>query len=220
MHSTIESSLVTGTLIGLGLAALLSPAIILLQFWRRRRGAPLVTALPYLLRALVLLLGIILVCAATSGLLVAWEWRADYKASDTWPTVRGRVTIWNIIERADTATRLGDLKYEMDFEYTYEVEGRLYANKDLYFSLESMLDQRHTYDSTSALRTEFNPYPVDRAVVVYYDPDDPQNSVLELRFDRGENSIVLGGSGLALLIGLVMYGFALAELLAGPRVRY
>ena len=88
-------------------------------------------------------------------------------ASEDWPAVEGTVLHSSVdIRRGDDST-----SYSAEVMYTYEVEGNVHSSNRIgYGSVSS--------SSPGGAQRIVNSYPVDSRVTVYYDPSNPEESVL------------------------------------------
>lgn len=123
------------------------------------------------------------------------------KASGTadWPTVRG-----TIISSESKSSRVshGSGKrsgsaHGIMVDYEYEVDGKSYSSDVVAFGA----DRFHDAKSASSV---MQMYPEGKEVTVFYDPTDPDTSVLEAGIHK--RALILPGGGLAFLLGgLFMY---------------
>ena len=105
-----------------------------------------------------------------------------YKAYKTtnWPSTQGRITSSEITTRSDTyrdstTNRLSEeTYYNAHITYEYEINGIIYSNDDVKVG--------GTIGTTSInwARETLNQYPKDKIVNIYYNPEDPGQSVLEV----------------------------------------
>ena len=79
-----------------------------------------------------------------------------------------------------------DTQYEVLVTYSYHVAGRRYENDVLAFGYEASIDDRSHREILSKLKS------ADK-VVVRYDPDSPQNSVLSYGMHRSIRVKLAGG---------------------------
>jgi hypothetical protein len=90
----------------------------------------------------------------------------QYRAQ-SFPETNGRILGAEVIEQRGSK---GSVSYHPEFSYTYEVNGRSYQG------------QRYRYGSGRSNRATVvqivNAHPVDSAVKVYYDPDNPADACL------------------------------------------
>jgi len=92
------------------------------------------------------------------------------KASTNWPTADG------VIESSEVAKSTnsdGDTMYSAEVVYQYEVNGQKLDSDNVFFGGDYSSSSRSDASGT------VNRYPVGKEVEVFYDPDEPSNSVLE-----------------------------------------
>lgn len=132
------------------------------------------------------------------------------KASEKWPAVDG------VIEQSEVVTSRGDdgdTMYAAEVLYKYTVDGREYQSDNVYFGGD------YRSSSSSGAYEVVNRYPVGDTVKVHYDPDKPENAVLEpgvtwmsyLVYGIG---LVFFIVGLLLVLGPICY-LGLAALIVG-----
>jgi hypothetical protein len=140
----------------------------------------------------LLAMGIFLVIGAG---LAYWGWNIlqDARASSSWPTAEGLVTNSEVSHSSDAE---GGDTYSPEVTYTYTVRDSLYENNTIKFG-ENAYDSRRTADRIAAS------YPSGKTVTVYYDPENPDRSVLEPGVSAG-SYIVLGIGVLFILISLII----------------
>jgi len=94
--------------------------------------------------------------------------------SKNWPAAEGMVTRSLIDLSAARAGASGPIThtYKANIRYQYEVNGKLYSGDKIfvtdYISKELAFEKKQEIE-----------YPVGSSVIVYYDPDNPELSVLE-----------------------------------------
>ncbi len=122
-----------------------------------------------------------------------WGWGVltNARASEAWPTVEGRVVRSDIDEQFDEE---GD-SYVPQIDYEYTVDGLEYENDRVRFGQNSYSSRRRAEEETGR-------YPVGRRVEVYYEPGNPENSVLEPGASLGSYLGVSLGA-MFLVIGLI-----------------
>lgn len=94
------------------------------------------------------------------------------QASLDWPSVEGLITrselkVWS----SSSSTRKGANKHDVRVTYEYVVAGRSYSNDVVRF------DQNN--GSRSEKQKMVSSHPVGKLVDVFYNPDDPDQSVLQ-----------------------------------------
>jgi hypothetical protein len=112
-----------------------------------------------------------LIAIGVLGLIGAVWWNvARRKAqAQSWPTVEGRITQSGIQQRTDAN---GDLEYLPQVRYDYTVNGAVLQGQRIRFGLMG-LDHKRAVALCDL-------YLVGSATTVHYNPEKPQDSVLEL----------------------------------------
>jgi hypothetical protein len=133
-------------------------------------------------------------------------------ASNDWPTTRGEVLTSEVqsrLETSDSSSGSGSRRrrktttttvYWAEMKYSYVVEGVSFEGARVDYGMESRSSKRTRADEIVAL------YPVGEEVLVYYDPSDPSEAVLEPGVGADAFLFPLIGV-LFTLIGLVMLFF-------------
>ncbi len=131
---------------------------------------------------------------ALGGGLSYWGWNIlqDAQASSTWPTAEGRVTSSEVARVSDAD---GGVTYSPKIIYEYTANGVQYEGHTIKFG-ENTYGSKRKADGIAA------DYAIGKTVIVYYDPQEPERSVLEPGVSGG-SYIVLGMGVLFALIGLV-----------------
>ena len=119
--------------------------------------------------------------------LAYWGWNIlqSARASASWPTVEGVVTESDVSYSTDAE---GAESYSPEVTYRYQINDVLYENNTIKFG-ENAYGSRRRAEQIAAT------YPVGKGVTVYFNPDQPDRSVLEPG--------VSGGSYIVLCIGLL-----------------
>lgn len=136
---------------------------------------------------------LILVLFMLAGLgTTVWGWRVIRKAraQRNWPSVQGEIIT------ADPSSEDDDLL--PCIEYRYTIEQHIYQSP--------MQLPSGTTPSPELNRQLIEKYPVGKTVMVYYHPQDPQQTILEPGPQGGDWLIVGFGLG-SLLLGLFMLVF-------------
>jgi hypothetical protein len=131
---------------------------------------------------------------AIGGGISFWGWNIlqNAKASSSWPTAQGNV-ISSDVSYSSNAD--GGESYSPEVIYQYTVNDQHYESHTIKFGENSYSSRRKAEGIASS-------YPVGKEVTVYYDPQNPERSVLEPGVSGG-SYIVLGIGVLFGLIGLV-----------------
>ncbi len=170
-------------------------------------------------QALFLLLpvGIMLIGAAV--IFIALYWWNDYQSSEEWPTAPGTITRAEV-ERTNKATFVignddNKPRYRPYLAYTYIVNGRSYTNDDLYFSIQALFGTDISYDTHVRAQHYIGGRQTGQAVTVIYNPDDPQQAILERRIDDRYFYAGLGAGMVGAAIGLAAFVAGLLRILRG-----
>ncbi len=127
-------------------------------------------------------------------------------SSSSWPTTEGRVLSSHVDSYVDSE---GDTMYSAEVYYEYIVGGATYRGDLIRFGSNS--------GSTSARRSQqriVDNYPVGASILVYYNPDDPTDAVLERKLSFG--IILMAFMGLTFGgVGIGVGGSALLKTLRG-----
>jgi hypothetical protein len=129
---------------------------------------------------------------------LGWRNRKKVQASLAWPYVPGRVTSATVrrdVTRGDQ-DNADSISFVPVVTYDYQVEDQLYHGNRLAF-----VDQGYA-NSTKAFAA-LQPYPVNGAVWVFYNPAQPQDCVLERK--ASHNNFML-------IVGIIMWVAAVAAL--------
>lgn len=123
-------------------------------------------------------IGILFMYRAVSG-------RLKSKKALSWPVVKGRVTSSEVLEdRLRSATGKATIAYVPDISYDYTVNGTIYTGSAVILGAT-------TYDYITASRI-CEKFSVESEPNVYYNPTDPQDSVLLPQATEGLRSLVPG----------------------------
>ena len=121
-----------------------------------------------------------------------------------WPTADGRITRSEL----ERFRERGQTMYSADVAYEYALDGKTFGGNRVWFG-----DDARSSDPT-AWRRAVDRYPVGSGVKVYYDPDDPQESVLEPGLTWAGSVIYLLGLGFLALGAVIVLSALLPLLLA------
>jgi hypothetical protein len=138
------------------------------------------------------IMGIFLVVGAG---LAYWGWNIlqNARASASWPTANGVITRSVVTHSTDSD---GGDSYSPEVTFTYTVNDTGYANDTIKFG-------ENSYSSRRKAEGIAGNYPVGKNVIVYYNPEKPNQSVLEPGVSAG-SYIVLGIGVLFILISLII----------------
>lgn len=127
--------------------------------------------------------GVFLVIAAIVNIRKA-------NASQGWNGVQGKITE-SYVRRQESSDGEGgtSTSYYPEIRYTYSVMGVEYQGKNIAFGMKS--------SSRKSAQALVEKYPAETSVIVYYNPQKPQQAVLERRSSSGWLQIVIGMALLA-----------------------
>ena len=137
------------------------------------------------------IMGVVLILAGIGLVAFMRRRHALVRASRAWPVVPGTV-LESEVRRYGHSVETGR-RYYPAVRYRYEVEGRSYVGKRLYF------DEMAWSSRSSAARLAHK-HPPGATVTVRYDPDDPARALLEPGLSGAGNYGVLGCA--LVLVGL------------------
>lgn len=138
----------------------------------------------------------VLILGGLGLFLVIHSQRSKSKAlqSQSWPEIKGLITESRIKEKSDP--EMGT-SYTPIVRYNYQVEGVMYEGKRIAFG--SGMEFNIWQKAAEYLK----PYPVDTEVSVFYNPDNPSDSVLIQVAQRTTVGLVIGIILLAITLCLV-----------------
>ncbi|MBF0611116.1 MAG: DUF3592 domain-containing protein [Magnetococcales bacterium] len=122
-----------------------------------------------------------------------YPFHQSLKSSD-WPYVEGSI----ITSRPNADGNKGErfsLLHRTGIEYDFQVNGRHYRGNQIEFGLGDQLFLIQTF----AMRIQHR-YPEDKLVRIYFNPERPEESVLE-------KTPSLGGSVIWIVLGIACLGF-------------
>lgn len=123
-------------------------------------------------------LGVVIMYGAVRG-------RVRSKQALSWPQVKGKVVSSEAVEdRFRSATGKATIAFVPDITYEYNVNGTNYTGSAVIFGAT-------TYDYITASRI-CDKFTVDSEPKVYYDPANPQDSVLLPQATEGLRSLIPG----------------------------
>ena len=123
-----------------------------------------------------------------------WGWNIlqNAKASSSWPTAEGTVTASDVTYSSSAD---GGESNSPEISYQYTTNNVGYESHTIKFGENSYSSRRKAEGIASG-------YPIGKKVIVYYDPQEPERSVLEPGVSGG-SYIVLGIGILFGIIGLI-----------------
>ena len=136
----------------------------------------------------------ILVCllAATTAIK---DWRR-YRESDSWVPATAQIITGYIIARRGSK----NTSYVLDITYTYKVLGQSYESNQFSFGSEGT-----GYDTRKKAEGMLAKYPTGSQATIYHDPNNPQQAVLERKYDSTGAilAVILGILG----VGMIVYSY-------------
>lgn len=142
--------------------------------------------------------GVLFALLGAGVMITAWRTRQRLQASAGWPTTEGEV-VETQIRREESATGEDDdtmVRFYPEIRYTYRVLGQTYTGTRLSFGGPA------GYLNRAEAAAVLNRYPVGGRVMVYYNPANPQEAVLERRAEGVGCNFVVGAA--FFLLGLVL----------------
>jgi hypothetical protein len=137
------------------------------------------------------IVGGILVIAGPILLFYAWQSGKDGRASETWPTAKGKITE---AEFWDSQSVLGQ-HFEAKVRYTFVVDGKTYTGDRIKVGGKATSNQADA-------KADMKRYGLDARTEVRYDPSDPSRCTLETGAGGGTIIAVVGPT--ILIVGLVL----------------
>lgn len=132
---------------------------------------------------------IILVLAGVSILFFSTQqWILAY-ASLNWQTAQGEI----VVSEAIACTKKRQHRHQARIIYEYSVNGVLYSSENITYSTD--VSTETCRDAEEEVMAQ---YPLGKSVLVYYNPENPENSVLQ---PGGTSFISIGFSMILLIVG-------------------
>jgi len=144
---------------------------------------------PFPLAALLIGGFIVLVFGVLGLVLLITSLRSRQKAveSQRWPVTDGVITLRNVeVSESTDGEGATNTSYYPRVEYDYEVMGTRYHGKKIAFGAT-----RH-YNRMADAQAQLMRYPEGGTVAVHYDPNKPQDAVLEQAAPSATITLVLG----------------------------
>ncbi|MCB8944514.1 MAG: DUF3592 domain-containing protein [Ardenticatenaceae bacterium] len=145
-------------------------------------------------------IGVAFIFLLVGGGLCFWGWNIlqDARASASWPTAVGLITRSEVTESTDAE---GGDSYSPEVTYTYQVNSLSYVGNRIKFG-------ENSYNSRNRAQEIAANYPVNKEITVFYEPTQPDNSVLEAGVSSG-SYIVLAIGALFVFLTVLMIPIAL-----------
>lgn len=118
-------------------------------------------------------------------LVVALRSRQQAKTSQGWPTAAGTITASSLQEHRNYDEDQGvSYTYEPVVQYRYTVMGNEYTGSKISFGANAF--------GRAQAQQKVNTYPPGMAVTVHYNPEKPEEAVLETQAAGGKVFIIVG----------------------------
>jgi hypothetical protein len=160
------------------------------------------------------IVGLLCGSAAVVGLLIGGvvaiifgiKARRKGEASNTWPSAQGIITNAWIEENTDTdEDGFSSTTYTPKWQYTFQAGGYEYTSQRVSYGAVK------GYGRRKKAQEELDKYPANSRVPVYYDPNDPNESVL-IRGTKGTMLGIIMGVILIIVAVIVACGGGIALL--------
>jgi len=135
------------------------------------------------------------------GIVVAIQGKkmlATAKESANWPYVQGEVISSEMEVRKETDDDGTSVTYSAEVLFEYEVAGTVYSANRVSFG-------QYSSGAPGLARKILNKYPAGTVVKVYYNPDDPEISVLEPGTTFSTYLVLIGGLVFVFFGGLFLF---------------
>jgi hypothetical protein len=121
--------------------------------------------------------------------------RRRIQASERWQTVTGTITRAEVVENKASDSR----EYNLAVSYAYAVNGSHYVGSRIEFG------QRRAYLRKKTAEAQAARYPVNSSVMVYFNPEKPEDAVLNREATYVTGYLVMGILALVLGLGIVLH---------------
>ena len=121
---------------------------------------------------------------------IFFGYRNRQKATESlnWPKVPGTITEAEVRKDYDTdAEGFTTTTYVPEIKYQYQVGGEEFSNQQISFG------GTKTYSSSKKAEEALSQYPVNGSVSVYYNPENPEESVL-VQGTKGTMTLIIVGA--------------------------
>ena len=123
------------------------------------------------------------------------DWRR-YRESDNWLPATAQIISGNISARRGSKST----SYVLEIKYAYMVLGQSYENNQFSFGSEGT-----GYDTRKKAEGMLAKYPNGSQTTIYYDPSNPQQAVLEKKYDS--TGAILGVIVGVIGVGMIIYSY-------------
>lgn len=156
-------------------------------------------------------IGILLLVFGGGGIYLIYlsiKNRQQAAQSQSWPSTAGQVVDARVVEGASGHDDMSE-NYVLRVEYEYTVAGTTYRSHQAAFGPRQ--SHRHYHQA----QAQAGRYPVGAPVTVFYNPDNPQDAVLERRAPATTATLIVGIAflGAAACLGCPLLGALALNLL-------
>ncbi len=120
------------------------------------------------------------------------DWQR-YRESDNWVPATAQIVSGNISAQKGSK----NTSYVVNIRYTYTVLGQIFEGGQFSFGSEGT-----GYDTRNRAEKVIAQYPAGSQATIYYDPNNPQQAVLERKYDST-------GATLAVILGVIGTGMVI-----------
>ena len=108
------------------------------------------------------------------------------KASETWPSTEGKIVSHHVRVDYSQDDESNRVDYVPEVHFEYQVEGQSFAGKRISFGSEQSFNKRQKAEMF------LEQYPVGQVVTVFFNPEKPQESVLQQTMRKMTVQLVVG----------------------------
>ncbi len=148
---------------------------------------------------------IIFIFGIIGALMIFMYFRQKKEAeeSQNWASTLGRIT--KTYMRQEVSYETGSTLYYPEIEYEYEYRGVIYTGNRIDFGGSS---GNSNHNKSEELLAQ---YPINKTITVYYDPNNPEEAVLEQKMGTGGKVMLIVG---ILFAFIALCAIAIASILA------
>ncbi len=141
------------------------------------------------------IVGGILIIAGPILSFYYWNIGKDGRASETWPTAKGKITEAKLVE----TTNILGTQFETKVRYTFVVDGKTYTGDRVKVGGKPA-------SNVADAEADLKRYDVGRPAEVFYDPSDPSRSTLETGGSQSNFLVIVAGGPALTVLGLLLAG--------------
>jgi hypothetical protein len=124
-----------------------------------------------------------------------------YLQSNGWQETTGKIISADVeTHRGEDSDGFLELKYSLNLRYAYQVGEQEYVNNRIQFNW----DEESRLESDSEIDELLIIYPVGKTVSIYYDPDDPNDAVLQRSLRPGASLFFGAFCGVVALVLILL----------------